>query len=181
MTDRPHTTKALNRMCCQANTHASPRHKRGPGHRPAQTHLPQVCETCVGTLRQTHRNHKARPTHTSPSGTGTPPCQATWDMGHHSQPSHTGVIVSLARAGRQLLTGSWQVGPQRGWKLAALPACPGHPSFRTPCLFLYSWPPPPHSLSLSLSLTDSSRVCEAEDRALGYVNGPAASPLWSGC
>lgn len=100
MTDRPHTTKALNRMLSQPNTHASPRHKRGPGHRPAQTHLPQVCETCVGTLRQTHRSHKARPTHTSPSGTGTPSCQATWDMGHHSQPSQRTTPLSHQGAHR---------------------------------------------------------------------------------
>lgn len=64
--DRPHTTKTMNRTCSQPYIHASPRHKRGPSHRPAQTYLPQVCETCVGTLRQTHRSHRPDPhTHTT--------------------------------------------------------------------------------------------------------------------
>lgn len=63
MTD-PHTTKTQNRTCSQPDTHA--RHKRSPSQGPAQTHLPQVCETCVGTLRQTHRSHRPDPhTHTT--------------------------------------------------------------------------------------------------------------------
>lgn len=62
MTDRT-PPKQLNRTRSQLNTRASPRHKRGPGHRPAQTHLPQVCETCVGTQRQTHRSHNQTHTH----------------------------------------------------------------------------------------------------------------------
>lgn len=139
-------------MCSQPNTHASPRHKRGPGHRPAQTHLPQVCKTCVGTLRQTHRSHKARPTHITlrhrnpslPSDLGHGPPQPALSEDNASlSPRCTQESLSAwqGRAGRHLLTGSRQVGPQRGWKLAAPPACPGLPSFRAPCLT--------HSVSLA--------------------------------
>lgn len=158
MTDRT-PPKQLNRTCSQLNARASPRHKRGPGHRPAQTHLPQVCETCVGTQRQTHRSHNQTHTHITlrrrnpslPIDLGHRPPQPVLPEDNASlSPRCTQEPLSACRGwGDTLLTGSEQVGPPRGWKLAAPPACPGHPSFREPCLILYPWPPPPHSLSLT--------------------------------